>query len=193
MDMDISTVLPVPFSPNAWKVRNAPIETTDIASECKSLEIPPTSALPDGTSKYTLPALIDNVTSPSCPFLPRALPSCQSRHSRLLWIPRRPVYHSAVACTEAAFGKKLELIELRGEEHWKKFEGASDLLASLMQAGRRVVLPELDASDGLSDLSQLTSPPSTPPHSPPHASPAPSLFSSSSNSSSDSPTPFRRA
>jgi glutathione S-transferase len=38
--------------------------------------------------------------------------------------------------TEAAFGKKLEDIELRGkerEEHWKKIEGAFDLLETVMR------------------------------------------------------------
>ncbi|KAG1743044.1 hypothetical protein EDB19DRAFT_1827444 [Suillus lakei] len=40
--------------------------------------------------------------------------------------------------TEAAFGKTLEDIELRGkdlEEHGKKIEGAFDLLTTSMQAG----------------------------------------------------------
>ncbi|KAG1898643.1 uncharacterized protein F5891DRAFT_1043170, partial [Suillus fuscotomentosus] len=40
------------------------VETTDIESVCKSLGIPPTSMLPDGTPKYTLPALIDNTFTP---------------------------------------------------------------------------------------------------------------------------------
>ncbi|KAG2065144.1 hypothetical protein BDR04DRAFT_1033530 [Suillus decipiens] len=187
--LDIPTVLPVPFSPNTWKVRLALnykklayvtrwVETTDIASVCKSLGIPPTSTLPDGTPKYTLPALVDNTTSPpallsdSTPiieYLERTYPDPDS--SRALCAPASRAlhalfeYHVAHSITaqllpvmvmhmhdkktqrdrihfrkrtEAALGKKLEDIELRGkerEEHWKKIEGAFDLLATFMQAG----------------------------------------------------------
>ncbi|KAG1817174.1 uncharacterized protein BJ212DRAFT_1461002 [Suillus subaureus] len=187
--LDIPAVLPVPFSPNTWKVRLALnykkltyvtrwVETTDIASVCTSLGIPPTSTLPDGTPKYTLPALIDNTTSPpallsdSTPiieYLERTYRDPDS--SRALCVPASRAlhalfeYHVAHSITaqllpvmvmhmhdkktprdrvhfrkrtEAAFGKKLEDIELRGkerEEQWKKIEGAFDLLARLMKAG----------------------------------------------------------
>ncbi|KAG1724518.1 glutathione S-transferase, partial [Suillus paluster] len=187
--LDIPTVLPVPFSPNTWKVRLALnykklpyetrwVETTDIASVCKSLGIPPTSALPDGTPKYTLPALVDNTTSPPallsdstpiieylerrypdpdpshalCPPASRALHAvfeyhvAQSITAHLLPVMVMHMYERKTPRdrihfrqrTEAAFGKKLEDIELRGkerEEHWKKIEGAFDLLASFIQAG----------------------------------------------------------
>ncbi|KAG2110509.1 uncharacterized protein F5147DRAFT_126489 [Suillus discolor] len=187
--LDIPTALPVPFSPNTWKVRLALnykkltyvtkwVETTSIASVCKSLGIPPTSTLPDGTSKYTLPALIDNTTSPpallsdSTPiieYLERTYPDPDS--SRALCAPASRAlhalfeYHVAHSITvqllpvmvmhmhdkktlqdrthfrkrtEAAFGRKLEDIELRGKEreaHWKKIEDAFDLLATFMRAG----------------------------------------------------------
>ncbi|KAG2147882.1 uncharacterized protein EDB93DRAFT_393940 [Suillus bovinus] len=187
--LDIPTVLPVPFSANTWKVRlvlnykkltyiTRWVETTDIASVCKSLGIPPTSTLPDGTPKYTLPALIDNTTSPPallsdstpiieylertypdrdpsralCPPASRALHALfeyHATHSILEQLLPVMVMHMYDKKTprdrvhfreriEAAFGKKLEDIELRGkerEEHWKKIEGAFDLLATFMQAG----------------------------------------------------------
>ncbi|KAG1726543.1 uncharacterized protein EDB91DRAFT_59662 [Suillus paluster] len=187
--LDIPTILPVPNSPNTWKVRLALnykeltyetkwVETTDIESVCKSLGIPPTSVLPDGTPKYTLPALIDNTFSPpallsdSTPiieYLERTYPDPDS--SRALCPPASRAlhalfeYHVAHSITaqllpvmvmhmydkktprdrihfrqrtEAAFGKKLEDIELRGkerEEHWKKIEDAFNLLATFMQTG----------------------------------------------------------
>ncbi|KAG2144496.1 glutathione S-transferase [Suillus clintonianus] len=187
--LDIITVLPAPFSPNTWKVRLALnykklayetrwVETTDIASVCKALGIPPTSTLPDGTPKYTLPALVDNNPSPpallsdSTPiieYLERTYPDpdssralCPPISRALLALFEYHVAHSITAQllpvmvmhmydkktprdrihfrkrTEAAFGKKLEDIELRGkerEEHWNKIEGAFDLLATFMQAG----------------------------------------------------------
>jgi hypothetical protein len=129
--LDIPTVLPVPFSPNTWKVRSmvtivntshhhltfAPhrlalnykkltyvtrwVETTDIASVCKSLGIPPTSTLPDGTPRYTLPAFVDNTTSPpallsdSTPtieYLERMYPYPDS--SRALCLPANRTLHA---------------------------------------------------------------------------------------------------
>jgi len=205
--LDILTILPVATSPNTWKVRSVIaicccqlilniqihrlalnykqlnyetkwVETTDIESVCKSLGIPPTSALPDGTPKYTLPALIDNTFSPptllsdSTPiieYLERTYPDPDP--SRALYPPTSRslhavfeyhVAHSITAQllpvmimdlyskktprdrihfrqrTEAAYGKKLEDIELKGserEEQWEKIEGAFNLLASFMQVG----------------------------------------------------------
>ncbi|KAJ8592906.1 hypothetical protein M405DRAFT_931198 [Rhizopogon salebrosus TDB-379] len=187
--LDIPTILQVPTSPNTWKVRLALnykelnyetkwVETTDIESVCKSLGIPPTRALPDGTPKYTLPALIDNTFSPptllsdSTPiieYLERTYPDPDSSRSLCPPISRAlhalfeyHVAHSITAQlfpvmimhlydkktprdrihfrkrTEAAYGKKLEDIELAGrerEEQWKKVEGAFDLLATFMQTG----------------------------------------------------------
>ncbi|OAX36100.1 hypothetical protein K503DRAFT_721933 [Rhizopogon vinicolor AM-OR11-026] len=187
--LDIPTTLPVPTSPNTWKVRLALnykqlnydtkwVETTDIESVCKSLGIPPTSVLPDGTPKYTLPALIDNTFSPPtllsdstpiieylehaypdpdpsralCPPTSRALHALFEYHvahaitAQLLPVMIMHLYDKKTprdrihfrTRTEAALGKKLEDIELRGEEreeHWKKIEAAFDLLASFMQVG----------------------------------------------------------
>jgi glutathione S-transferase len=206
--LDIPTALPVPFSPNTWKVRSVAaivntshyhfiftshrlalnykkltyvtrwVETSDIASVCKSLGLPPTSTLPDGTPKYTLPALIDNTISPpallsdSTPiieYLERTYPDsdssralCAPASRALLALFEHHIAHSITAQllpvmvmhmhdkktprdrihyrkrTEAAFGKKLEDIELEGkerEEHWKTIEGAFDLLARFMRAG----------------------------------------------------------
>ncbi|KAG2031814.1 hypothetical protein BDR03DRAFT_1028116 [Suillus americanus] len=152
------------------------VETTDIESVCKSLRIPPTSVLLDGTPKYTLPALIDNTFAPpaflsdSTPiieYLERTYPDPDS--SRALCRPASRAlhalfeYHVAQSITtqlllvmvmhmydkktprdrihfrqrtEAAFGKKLEDIELKGterEELWKKIERAFDLLATFMR------------------------------------------------------------
>ncbi|EIW78908.1 hypothetical protein CONPUDRAFT_60018 [Coniophora puteana RWD-64-598 SS2] len=71
---DIPTTLPVPTSPNTWKVRIALnfkglhyttrwVETADIETVCSQLGIPPTSTSPSGAPKYTLPALIDETRS----------------------------------------------------------------------------------------------------------------------------------
>lgn len=56
--------------------------------------------------------------------------------------------------TEAALGKKLEDIELKGkerEEHWKKIEGAFDLLETVMRtrsgAGELFTGPNLSLAD----------------------------------------------
>ncbi|KAH7920844.1 hypothetical protein BV22DRAFT_1179819 [Leucogyrophana mollusca] len=75
---DIPTVIPgsIPTSPNTWKVRlvlnykrlayrTCWVESVDIESVCKSLNIPPTATKPNGDPKYTLPALIDNTSSRS--------------------------------------------------------------------------------------------------------------------------------
>ncbi|KAG2353592.1 hypothetical protein BDR07DRAFT_1432771 [Suillus spraguei] len=110
--LDIPTVLPVSTSPNTWKVRltlnykelaygTKWVETTDIESVCKSLGIPPTDALPDGTPKYTLPALIDNTFTPpaflsdSTPiieYLERTYPDPDS--SRALYQPASRALHA---------------------------------------------------------------------------------------------------
>lgn len=154
------------------------VETSDIESVCKSRGIPPTSVLPDGTPKYTLPALIDNTFSPPallsdstpiieylertypdpdasralCPPPTRALHAlfeyhvAQSITSQLLPVMIMHMYDKKTPRdrihfrerTEAAVGKKLEDIELRGkerEERWQSIEGAFDLLATFMQAG----------------------------------------------------------
>ncbi|KAG1743046.1 hypothetical protein EDB19DRAFT_1927488 [Suillus lakei] len=161
--LDIRTVLPVPTSPNTWKVRltlnykelaygTKWVETADIESVCKSLGIPPTSMLPDGTPKYTLPALIDNTFAPpaflsdSTPiieYLERTYPDPDSSRA-LCPPPSRALhalfeYHVAHSITAQLLPvMKLEDIELRGkdrEEHWKKIEGAFDLLATFMQSG----------------------------------------------------------
>jgi glutathione S-transferase len=185
--LDILTVLPMPTSPNTWKVRltlnykelaygTKWVETTDIESVCKSLGIPPTSVLPDGTPKYTLPALIDDTFTPPaflsdstpiieylertypdpdssraiCPPASRALHAlfeyhvAQSITAQLLPVMVMHMYDKKTPRdrihfrhrTEAAFGKKLEDIELKGkerEEHWKKIEHAFDLLATFMR------------------------------------------------------------
>ncbi|KIJ62248.1 hypothetical protein HYDPIDRAFT_30514 [Hydnomerulius pinastri MD-312] len=69
---DIQTTIPgpVPTSPNTWRVRlilnyknlayeTCWVEAADIETVCKSRGIPPSSTKPDGTPKYTLPAIID--------------------------------------------------------------------------------------------------------------------------------------
>ncbi|EGN94392.1 hypothetical protein SERLA73DRAFT_188253 [Serpula lacrymans var. lacrymans S7.3] len=184
---DIPTVLPVPTSPNTWKVRLALnykglcyqtrwVETTDIESVSKSLGIPPTGTSPSGVPTYTLPALIDNTFSPpailsdSTPiieYLERRYPDPDPTHV-LLPSGSRALqalfeYHVATSITahllpvmvmhmyskktprdrahfrqrmEAAFGKKLEDIELKGrdrEEAWKRIEGSFDLLSKLLE------------------------------------------------------------
>ncbi|KAG2110512.1 uncharacterized protein F5147DRAFT_772291 [Suillus discolor] len=168
--LDILTVLPVPTSPNTWKVRltlnykeltyrTKWVETTDIESVCKSLGIPPTSMLPDGTPKYTLPALIDNTftppavlsdSNPIIEYLERTYPDPDS--SRAVCPPASCALHAifeyhvaqphgiastSVNVPKRHLGKKLEDIELKGkdrEEHWNKIERAFDLLATSMRA-----------------------------------------------------------
>ncbi|KAF9240035.1 hypothetical protein BU15DRAFT_46116 [Melanogaster broomeanus] len=73
---DIRTSIPgpVPTSPNTWRVRlimnykklryqTCWVEISDIETVCKARGIPHSSLKPDGTPKFTLPAIIDHKPS----------------------------------------------------------------------------------------------------------------------------------
>ncbi|KAF9240038.1 glutathione S-transferase [Melanogaster broomeanus] len=183
---DIPTTLPVPTSPNTWKVRLALnykglsyetrwVETVDIESVCKSLGIPPTSISPSNVPKYTLPAIVDRTRSehvavsdstPIIEYLERTYPDPDPR--RTLCPPLASALHAlfehylATSITghllplmvmhmydkktprdrvyfrqrmEAAYGQKLEDIELKEPQRtqaWKRIEKAVDSLATAM-------------------------------------------------------------
>ncbi|KAF9222434.1 hypothetical protein BS17DRAFT_756152 [Gyrodon lividus] len=199
-----TTILPVPTSPNTWKVRLALnykglayvtrwVETVDIESVCKSLDIPPSSISPSNVPKYTLPAIVDRTFSehvalsdstPIIEYLERTYPDLEL--GRALCPPSTSALHAlfehhlATSITEhllpvmimhmydkktprdrvhfrqrmeAAFGKKLEDIELKEPERtpaWKRIEKAFDLLATFMTknvegeffSGERLTLPD---------------------------------------------------